>query len=535
MRTICHPVLLGTILFAALAACASAPSATTPPVAPSPAGVAERQPQAPRERLELKVRADFFAGMTGDDAAFARAMKVCDDALAANADDAEALVWRGAGHLFESGMAYRKGDMATGGTRWGRGLGEMDRAVALDPGRPGCAHSPRRRPARRRPPHPRCRRGTHALRARRGRTTRPHCACRSLTWTRLSTHAREELFFGLADANAQLGDDAKARSYFERLVRDCPTRSLLPYARAWLSGSKPDTSPRLHRLPLRLSGRLRWIRHGIARPRSLRPALRRHQLRLGRWRSGRSSFSPETGRARRSGSRASPSRRPTRTSSGCRGRCCSCRWRRASVSTAQWSRCWRTWACCCRSRRSGVRRPTRCSSRWACGRARISSSGSTATHGSRRSSRWWCGFAVIGYERLRGRLVETEERLRDQELSHERALRLAADAQLSSLESRIRPHFLFNSLNAVLALIPEDPKRAEAVLERITALLRASLRVDPSGLVPLREEMALVTDYLEIRGGALRGASCAGRSTSPQTSWRWPSPPSRSRRWWRTP
>jgi sensor histidine kinase YesM len=108
------------------------------------------------------------------------------------------------------------------------------------------------------------------------------------------------------------------------------------------------------------------------------------------------------------------------------------------------------------------------------------------------------GFAVIGYERLRGRLVETEERLRDQELSHERALRLAADAQLSSLESRIRPHFLFNSLNAVLALIPEDPKRAEAVLERITALLRASLRVDPSGLVPLREEMALVTDYLEI-------------------------------------
>jgi hypothetical protein len=108
------------------------------------------------------------------------------------------------------------------------------------------------------------------------------------------------------------------------------------------------------------------------------------------------------------------------------------------------------------------------------------------------------GFAVIGYERLRGRLADTEERLRDRELSHERALRLAADAQLSSLESRIRPHFLFNSLNAVLALIPEDPKRAESVLERTTALLRASLRVDPSGLVPLREEMALVTDYLEI-------------------------------------
>jgi len=108
------------------------------------------------------------------------------------------------------------------------------------------------------------------------------------------------------------------------------------------------------------------------------------------------------------------------------------------------------------------------------------------------------GFAVIGYERLRGRLADAEERLRDEELSRERALRLAADAQLSSLASRIRPHFLFNALNAVLALIPEDPRRAEGVLERITSLLRASLRVEPSGLVALRDELSLVTDYLEI-------------------------------------
>jgi glucose-6-phosphate-specific signal transduction histidine kinase len=106
--------------------------------------------------------------------------------------------------------------------------------------------------------------------------------------------------------------------------------------------------------------------------------------------------------------------------------------------------------------------------------------------------------SVMSYERLRSRLVDAETRLRDEELSRERALRLAADAQLSSLESRIRPHFLFNALNTVLALIPDDPKRAEAVLERITALLRASLRMDPGGLVALRDELSLVTDYLEI-------------------------------------
>jgi tetratricopeptide (TPR) repeat protein len=243
MRTICHPVLLGTILFAALAAaCAGAPSTTTPAVAPSPAGVAERQPQAPRERLELKVRADFFAGMAGDDAAFARAMKVCDDALAANADDAEALVWRGAGHLFESGMAYRKGDMATGGTLWGRGLGEMDRAVTLDPDNLG-VRIPRGAALLGAAPHIPDPAVARTLYERAASDYQVALRVQEPYMTKLSTHAREELFFGLADAHAQLGDDAKARTYFERLVRDVPDSQLLPYARAWLSGSKPDPRP----------------------------------------------------------------------------------------------------------------------------------------------------------------------------------------------------------------------------------------------------------------------------------------------------
>jgi hypothetical protein len=99
---------------------------------------------------------------------------------------------------------------------------------------------------------------------------------------------------------------------------------------------------------------------------------------------------------------------------------------------------------------------------------------------------------------LVGVLRDMRARLREEELARERALRVAADAQLSSLESRIRPHFLFNALNSVLALIPRDPKRAEAVLERITGLLRASLQAKPSAVVPLADELALVTDYLEI-------------------------------------
>jgi len=76
--------------------------------------------------------------------------------------------------------------------------------------------------------------------------------------------------------------------------------------------------------------------------------------------------------------------------------------------------------------------------------------------------------------------------------------RAASEAQLASLESRVRPHFLFNALNSAIALIPEDPARAEDVLVRLSALLRFSLDRQQARLVPLGEELRIVVDYLEI-------------------------------------
>jgi signal transduction histidine kinase len=73
----------------------------------------------------------------------------------------------------------------------------------------------------------------------------------------------------------------------------------------------------------------------------------------------------------------------------------------------------------------------------------------------------------------------------------------ATEARLASLESRVRPHFLFNALNSAIALIPEDPRRAEDVLERLSALLRSSLDAQ-ARVVTLGEELRVVTDYLEI-------------------------------------
>ena len=54
--------------------------------------------------------------------------------------------------------------------------------------------------------------------------------------------------------------------------------------------------------------------------------------------------------------------------------------------------------------------------------------------------------------------------------------KLAAEARLSSLESRIHPHFLFNTLNSISSLIVTNPARAEQMVGRLAALLRASLR-----------------------------------------------------------
>jgi sensor histidine kinase YesM len=101
------------------------------------------------------------------------------------------------------------------------------------------------------------------------------------------------------------------------------------------------------------------------------------------------------------------------------------------------------------------------------------------------------------FAKLSNQLARTEASLHAKELEHQRALALAAEARLASLESRVRPHFLFNALNSAIALIPEDPARAESVLERLAHLLRFSLDA-ASATVALGDELQIATDYLEI-------------------------------------
>lgn len=101
------------------------------------------------------------------------------------------------------------------------------------------------------------------------------------------------------------------------------------------------------------------------------------------------------------------------------------------------------------------------------------------------------GLMVMIYEYWRAKYEQSE-------LERERALKLATEARLASLESRIHPHFLFNTLNSISSLIHSDPMAADAQLQRLCALLRFSLDSSETRLVSLGQEMKIVRDYLDI-------------------------------------
>ena len=73
----------------------------------------------------------------------------------------------------------------------------------------------------------------------------------------------------------------------------------------------------------------------------------------------------------------------------------------------------------------------------------------------------------------------------------------ATAARLAELQSRIRPHFLFNTLNSAIALVRAEPRKAEAILEDLSELFRSAL-ADPTESVTLDQEIALAQRYLAI-------------------------------------
>jgi two-component system, LytTR family, sensor histidine kinase AlgZ len=107
------------------------------------------------------------------------------------------------------------------------------------------------------------------------------------------------------------------------------------------------------------------------------------------------------------------------------------------------------------------------------------------------------GLSISAVEALRARLDDATMALRTKERDEAEARRAAAEAQLASLESRVNPHFLFNTLNSIATLVHDQPAAAERMTTQLAALLRSSLD-GGSVIVPLADELKLVRAYLDI-------------------------------------
>ena len=226
--------LVYALAFGAAVTGAAQGSPTSSPAVPRPAASSS-------VRFDMDVRSDFFTGFSGNAERLARGMARTEEVLAAEPDHAEALVWHGSGLMFTSGRAFQTGDTATGMELFGRGLGEMNKAVALAPDHVGVRvprgatlfESTRFMPAAQAEP---------LLRLAVGDYERA-LAIQQAVFGNLSSHARGELLVGLADGYARLGDPGKARTFFQRMTEEAGPSPRRDYAAAWLAGRAPGTVP----------------------------------------------------------------------------------------------------------------------------------------------------------------------------------------------------------------------------------------------------------------------------------------------------
>ncbi len=99
--------------------------------------------------------------------------------------------------------------------------------------------------------------------------------------------------------------------------------------------------------------------------------------------------------------------------------------------------------------------------------------------------------------------VDAYRRWREEQLRAERLSAQLQEAKLQALKMQLHPHFLFNTLQTISALIPRDPQRAEALIEKLGELLRTALELGDRPLIPLDDELAFVERYLDLQQARL--------------------------------
>jgi signal transduction histidine kinase len=97
-----------------------------------------------------------------------------------------------------------------------------------------------------------------------------------------------------------------------------------------------------------------------------------------------------------------------------------------------------------------------------------------------------------------GLMVRSADRERERERRQAQLEVLAREAELAAVKGQLRPHFLFNALNSILALIEHDPAEAKQMLMRLSSLLRSVFDRFDEPLVSLDRELETMREYLDI-------------------------------------
>jgi len=101
---------------------------------------------------------------------------------------------------------------------------------------------------------------------------------------------------------------------------------------------------------------------------------------------------------------------------------------------------------------------------------------------------WSVGYYFYHY-------LQTIRKVEIQQLKMQATLK---EAELNKLKSQLNPHFMFNAMNSIRALIDEDPKKAKEAVTKLSSILRQTLTLEKNKLISFDREMQLVKDYLDL-------------------------------------
>ena len=87
---------------------------------------------------------------------------------------------------------------------------------------------------------------------------------------------------------------------------------------------------------------------------------------------------------------------------------------------------------------------------------------------------------------------------RNDQLDKLRLEAVVKSLELKTIKSHINPHFIFNALNSIRALVDENPERARTAITELSNILRSSLKAEKEETVPLQQELDIVKDYLAL-------------------------------------